>query len=326
MMCPSHSTAPVLSCGHALSQKNRKRRRAREPERTQARALRDPQGRVHLVLHRDPRTGTESVTLTLPIFRESWQNELTAAVANTARGLLGSQPTLEGTLELARNAMGATSRLADGFLANAPAGAVACKAGCDHCCHQMVGVTAPEALTIFDHLQKTRAPAELESITQRIAAAHEQRKALSSDERFSPDHPCVFLVEGHCSIYEVRPLSCRGVNSLDAGECSRRLRDPRARSEFLAKGVGGHSFLEPIRAFHAISAGLQLSLAELYQLDMRPLELTAALNLLLQGSPSLASDWLRGQDSLEAARGGDTTSDAGALELSGTVSLGDTRH
>jgi hypothetical protein len=280
---------------------------------------------VHLVLHRDPLTGTENVTLTLPIFKESWQNELTAAVANTARGLLGDQPTLEGTLKLARNAMDATSRLAAGFLAKAPPGAVACKAGCDHCCHQLVGVTPPEALAIFDHLQETHSPAELESITQRIATAHEQRKGLSSDERFSPDHPCVFLAGGRCSIYEVRPLSCRGMNSLDAGECSRRLRDPRVRSEFLAKGTGGHSFLEPIRAFHAISAGLQLSLAELYQLDMLPLELTAALNLLLQGSPSLASDWLRGQNSLESARGGDTTNDAGALELSGTVSPGATR-
>jgi hypothetical protein len=267
----------------------------------------------------------ESVRLALPIFREGWQNELTAAVANTARSLLGSQPTLERTLELARNAMGATTRLADGFLANAPPGAVACRAGCDHCCHQMVGVTAPEALAIFDHLQKTRSPAELASITQRIAGAHEQRKALSSNERFSPDHPCVFLVDGHCSIYEVRPLSCRGMNSLDAGECSRRLRDPVARSEFLAKGLGGQSFLEPIRAFHAISAGLQLSLAELYQLDMLPLELTAALNLLLQGSPSIASDWLRGQESMEAARGGDTTNDSSAQALSGTVSIGTAR-
>jgi hypothetical protein len=307
-----------------LSQKNRKRR-ARQAERTHASASRDARGRVHLALHRDPRTGTESVRLALPVFKESWQNELTAAVANTARSLLGNQPTLERALELARNAMGATSRLSDGFLASAPPGAVACKAGCDHCCHQMVGVTVPEALTILDYLQKTRSPAELESITRQIAIAHEQRKSLSSNERFSPDHPCVLLVGGHCSIYEVRPLSCRGMNSLDAGECSRRLRDPSARSEFLATGLGGHSFLEPIRAFHAISAGLQLSLAELYQLDMLPLELTAALNLLLQGSPTLVSDWLRGQPSLAAARGGDSTNDAAASEVSGSVSAGRAR-
>ena len=63
--------------------------------------------------------------------------------------------------------------------------------------------------------------------------------------------------------------------------------DPEARAAFLAAGVGGRSFMEPIRAFHAVSAGLQLGLSELHGLDMRPLDLTAALDLLLNGPPAL---------------------------------------
>lgn len=63
--------------------------------------------------------------------------------------------------------------------------------------------------------------------------------------------------------------------------------------------------MEPIRAFHAISAGLQLSLSELYGLDMRPLELTLALDLLLNGPESSAADWLSGQQVFKSALGGD---------------------
>ena len=57
--------------------------------------------------------------------------------------------------------MAGVSRLAEGFLAKAPPGSVACRAGCDHCCYQVVGVTPPEALAIVDHLKKTLTSAAL---------------------------------------------------------------------------------------------------------------------------------------------------------------------
>ena len=84
------------------------------------------------------------------------------------------------------------------------------------------------------------------------------------------------------------------MNSLDAGECEQRLRDPAARAAFLADGVGGHSFLEPIRAFHAVSAGMQLGVSELYGLDMQPLDLVAALDLLLNGPEAIPDAWIAG--------------------------------
>jgi hypothetical protein len=105
---------------------------------------------------------------------------------------------------------------------------------------------------------------------------------------------------GYCTIYEVRPFACRGMNSLDAAECETRLQDPKARAEFAENG-GGHLFVEPIRAFRAVSAGLQLCLAELYALDLRPLELSAAMQVLLRGNASLADEWLDGGRPLEAA-------------------------
>jgi Fe-S-cluster containining protein len=284
---------------------------------------RDTEGRVHLVLHRDPATGAEHLALGAPLFKEAWQNEVALAAAVTARGVLRGAPSVSRAVELGKSAMAATSRLAEGFLARAPEGSVSCKPGCDHCCYQSVGVTPPEALTIFDHLKKTRSSAELATLSARISQHHEGTRSLSAAERFSPDHPCPFLQVARCSIYEVRPLSCRGVNSLDADECRRRLRDPKARDEFLAKGRGGRSFVEPVRAFHAVSAGLQLGLSELYGLDMRPLELTAAMQRLLAGHESAPRQWISGQTPFETAVRKDCSADPGLRDLSGA--LGPTR-
>ena len=301
--------------------RNQKKKRARERKRQSAR--RDGAGRVHLVLHRDPATGGERVLLKSAIFGESWQNDVAAGSANTVRGFLGDEPTLERVIELARSVMAATSRLAEGLLARAEAGTVACKAGCDHCCYQSVGVTPPEALAILEHLRQARTAEELERFSAHLAERYEATRGLSSAERFSPAQPCVFLEAGRCSIYEARPLSCRGMNSLDAGECEKRLHDPEARAAFLATGAGSHSYMEPIRAFHAVSAGLQLGLAELYELDMRPLDLIAAMKLLLSDSGATARSWLEGRPAFEAARGGDSTGSLAVQKLSGALGAKD---
>jgi Fe-S-cluster containining protein len=255
---------------------------------------------VHLAVRLDPASGEERLGLDAPLFEERWQDEVAVSAAVTARGALGRAPTLEHVVDLARRAMDATSRLIAGLLARAPDGAVACGAGCDHCCHVVVGVTAPEALTIVDHLKRSRPAPALERLAERVAAARARTRGLSSSERFSPEHPCIFLEAGRCSIYDVRPLACRGMNSLDATECETRLRDPEARAAFAASG-GGHLFVEPIRAFRAVSGGLQLALADLYHLDMRPMDLTAAMHLLLRDGPALADAWMAGDQPFEAA-------------------------
>lgn len=275
--------------------------------------------KVHLVVYRDPGTGAQELRLRAPLFQEAWQNELAAAAANTARAMLQDRPSLERVVALARNAMAAASRVAEGFLAQAPAGGVACQAGCDHCCHQSVGLTAPEAIAVFDHLQRTRSAAELVELAQRVALLDEQTRNLSADERFSPAYPCPLLEAGQCSVYEARPLACRGMNSLDAQECKARLQEPGARAAFLRTGEGSHSYLEPIRAFHAISAGLQLSLSELYRLDMRALELTAVLQQLLNGPAANREQWLNRQQPFQSAVTAEGTDDAGLRQLSGVL-------
>lgn len=62
-----------------------------------------------------------------------------------------------------------------------------CHQGCDACC-ELQSVNALEAFSIWQSLQTTTAPALLSDST------HEK---------------CIFLNQGTCSIYAVRPLICR---------------------------------------------------------------------------------------------------------------------
>jgi hypothetical protein len=305
----------------------KKARASRVASRKLCAIHKDAAGRTHLALHHGP-GGQEFVALRAPIFEEAWQNEIASVAANTAHANFAAEPSVARAVELARSVMASTSRIADALLSKAPAGSVACKAGCDHCCYQAVGVTAPEALAIFAHLTTTLSASEFERMAARVEQAHQRTLGSSPADRFSPEHPCIFLESGRCSIYEVRPLSCRGMNSLDAAECRTRLHDVAARSAFVATGVGSSCYMEPIRAFHAVSAGLQLALAELHGLDMRPLDLTRAMRLLFTRGATVGGEWVRGEASFEPACGADVTDADGVGSIVGFSdgTLGPSHH
>jgi len=57
--------------------------------------------------------------------------------------------------------------------------------------------------------------------------------------------------------------------------CERSLHDPATRAAFLAGTVSVPCYLEPMAAFQAVTAGLQLAIDQLHGLEATPLELTA---------------------------------------------------
>ena len=304
-----------------------------------------PPRRVHLRLVTDPSSGEPCFELSTPVFADDWQNRLTLATANTAFAIFRHDPSFSASIQLGKKAMEATSTLTSSLLGRAPQGALACRQGCAHCCHQRVGATAPEALAIFATLQATRSSAELLRLRERVERAYHSTRGLTRDERNSPEHPCPLLENNLCSVYEARPLSCRGVHSLDEQACKSKLHDKQQRAAYERGELPGHSFVEPVRAVHAISAGLQLGLHEGLGLDMRPLDLTAALHLLLSESaaelaalpaemrdgeppvaPLRAQHWLKGAPAFAEARGGDATDHQGQVELSGALALAPQRR
>jgi Fe-S-cluster containining protein len=86
----------------------------------------------------------------------------------------------------------------------------ACAPGCDFCCYLPVDVLTPEAFRIAAYLEQTRSPAELATLVYRVGAQGQHDFGI---------RPCVFLANGRCSIYEVRPMVCRGYNSLSKQTC-----------------------------------------------------------------------------------------------------------
>ena len=193
---------------------------------------RDARGRTHLVIQRDAFGREVGLALAAPLFEETWQNEVALGAAASAHARLADGHTFDNAAAIGRDAMTGTSKIVDGALARAPERPPACRAGCAHCCHQAVGVTPPEVFAIYDHLRATRTGRDLEALLARVRAADDRTRGMPAAERISADLPCPFLRDERCSIYEVRPLSCRGTNSLDAAAasatCAIRRRTPRS--------------------------------------------------------------------------------------------------
>ena len=104
---------------------------------------------------------------------------------------------------------------------------LACQKGCASCCTQSVTMTSLEGKMILDFLKVGgRDKGLLELLAQRTTG---KKGALTTNQyaRACLEHqeiledalggwnfaPCVFLREGVCSIYEVRPFGCRSFGS-----------------------------------------------------------------------------------------------------------------
>lgn len=99
-----------------------------------------------------------------------------------------------------------------------------CKKGCHYCCGLTVKVAMPELYIIFEHLLKTHTQDELTDLQRQLSVYTETfNRCETREEKIAM--PCTFLKDGVCSIYSVRPLSCRAWNSSDSDLCRRYLTD-----------------------------------------------------------------------------------------------------
>ena len=94
-------------------------------------------------------------------------------------------------------------------------GKVACRPGCDHCCHRIVVVGVSEVIRIASVVNGTFTQAQRDGcFPQRHASKYAEDSLPFRDGRQGQARPrCPLLVDGLCSIYEARPVGCRGWNS-----------------------------------------------------------------------------------------------------------------
>lgn len=168
----------------------------------------------------------------------------------------------------------------------------ACREACAWCCYKTVGTAAPEVFRIAAHLQQTLTAERLRVAQSRINALTEQRRVLRPDRRSHARLPCALLVEDRCSIYPVRPLTCRGYNSSDARRCEQSL-EPGSQT-VVPLYAPQHRLCTFV--LDGMRAGLEES-----RLDGELLELTAALDIALT-VPDAAERWLAGEKVFASAR------------------------
>jgi Fe-S-cluster containining protein len=155
---------------------------------------------------------------------------------------------------------------------------LACRAGCNFCCHLRVSVLPHEAIALFRYLQ-SRMPA---------AAAEQVRTRLRHYVRTPPTAPrsCAFLVDGECAAYEVRPSACAAYHSMSRERCEQSFLDPAVPSGTVA--------LQGLQAVAlAMEAGVNAAV-QAEGLSNIPAELHTAVAALL-ANPALIARWRAGR-------------------------------
>jgi Fe-S-cluster containining protein len=97
-----------------------------------------------------------------------------------------------------------------------------CREGCSYCCCKPGVLTSiPELLRILDHVQSTFSADEIAGLHVRARRYAAQIAGRSFNDPVNESVPCPLLVDGRCSVYDVRPLTCRGFNSMNVDACRR---------------------------------------------------------------------------------------------------------
>ncbi len=184
---------------------------------------------------------------------------------------LQSQRTHLQVIEVAEHAAGLADRSIQTAIRQSPPDpSLACREGCAWCCHKLVGTTAPEVFIRRD----------------------EERKAMQDDRWTAARLPCSLLVDDRCSVYRVRPLTCRGFNSSDARQCEHWVK---------VRGQVEVPIYEPQhRLATFVLDGLRAGLAE-GKLPNDLLELTAGLRIALT-VPNAFDRWTAGDSIIAPAR------------------------
>lgn len=153
-----------------------------------------------------------------------------------------------------------------------------CRAGCAYCCRVRVEATEPEIFRISQMLG-VLPPVQFSALVDRLRSHLAQAGAVQGQER----QDCPFLENKLCTIYEVRPATCRKAHSLSVRKC-----------QMLALELPQNLYL----LLH--SEALMLGTAEAYRelnLPASPHELVAAV-LTALAEPGAKERWYNGQSLL----------------------------
>jgi predicted O-linked N-acetylglucosamine transferase (SPINDLY family)/Fe-S-cluster containining protein len=166
-----------------------------------------------------------------------------------------------------------------------------CKPGCSWCCHRTVYATIPEALNIHSFVTEHFSDGEKRALEERIEKYAEliATRADLSKSRAA----CPFLADNLCTIYESRPLTCRGLNSVRVETCMDIHDHPDTAKP--RASVPAHDAVAT-----AVMSGERAALF-FEALDNRMVDLGRAMHLLRESQTPIES-YLDGGDELGSAK------------------------
>ncbi len=117
---------------------------------------------------------------------------------------------------VARAAKQATDVFEVSLDANPPGKPLDCKKGCAYCCSRLVGVSAPEAFLVVEHISRSANPfLASDGVLDRAALT----VGVDAAGRGKSRTACALLENGLCAVYADRPLACRANASHSVAAC-----------------------------------------------------------------------------------------------------------
>jgi Fe-S-cluster containining protein len=151
-------------------------------------------------------------------------------------------------------------------------------------------VSLPEVLRIVARLRETRDAGELDALRARAAGYVAQLQGRHFNDPTADSVPCPLLVGDRCSVYDVRPLVCRGFNSTSVEACE----DAHGTGDRL---IPMFAILKDVTDGATVGVAQQLKRAGLGQ---AVLDLGTALSIALE-RPDAAESAVRGGRPFELA-------------------------
>jgi Fe-S-cluster containining protein len=162
---------------------------------------------------------------------------------------------------------------------------IECAKGCAFCCHVTVAATAPEVLLVANYIREHHKE-DLAAVLERVRAADQQTRGLSSYQRAVKQIPCALLKEGACTVYGVRPGPCRGFTSTSKRACEQGFNGDQNAP------VHTPAVWTNVRNAHMQALWAALAAAEL---PVERYEFHHALLVALE-TPDAEARWLKGED------------------------------
>ena len=135
---------------------------------------------------------------------------------------------------------------------------LACRAGCDACCHLHVMVPPGVAEAMARHLVAHLEPLALEALKIDLRKAVDAAQGLPDPSKLH--YRCPLLgIDGLCTVYEVRPPTCRAFTSKSAAACRSLVFDPRGSVSSIPQNPSSFAvYVEATKALEAAARGRRL--------------------------------------------------------------------